>query len=178
MRICQPPEKVSVRRFRSLSVKPSPLRTVAMRRSILYPSAILKRSWSSLYRSSTASCSDFSDDTLPSSCSILCISVLMSRRCWKAVLVSSKRVRPECVSPSCGRYPTVSDVGSMTLPLSASSRRARILRRVVFPAPFGPQRPTRSRSPMFQVTFSRRTRSPKDLVSSDSWITIMPVTLY
>src|SRR5690242_9581729 len=56
-------------------------------------------------------------------------------------------------------------------PESGSSRPASILSSVVFPAPFGPQRPTRSPSPICHVTWSSRTRSPKDFVRSESWIT-------
>ena len=41
---------------------------------------------------------------------------------------------------------------------------------VVLPAPFGPQRPTVSRSDTCQVTSSRRTLAPNDLVTDDSWI--------
>src|SRR6185295_13214700 len=55
-------------------------------------------------------------------------------------------------------------------PESGSSRPAIILSRVVLPAPFGPQRPTRSRSVICHVTWSKSTRSPKVLVRSESWI--------
>ena len=48
------------------------------------------------------------------------------------------------------------------MPPSGSSRPASILSSVVLPAPFGPQRPTRSRSPTCQVTWSSSVRSPND----------------
>src|ERR1700731_1137516 len=55
-------------------------------------------------------------------------------------------------------------------PESGSSSPAIILSSVVLPAPFGPHRPTRSRGVICHVTWSSRTRSPYDFVSSDSWI--------
>src|SRR4029453_13640737 len=64
----------------------------------------------------------------------------------------------------------VSDAGLMMPPESGSSNPASILSRVVLPAPFGPQRPTRSRSPICHVTWSNRTRSPKALWGWGSWI--------
>src|SRR5512134_170870 len=59
----------------------------------------------------------------------------------------------------------------MMLPSSGSSRPASILRSVVLPAPFGPHSPTRSPAEICQVTSSKRTRSPKDLVMEESWST-------
>src|SRR5688500_16511691 len=56
------------------------------------------------------------------------------------------------------------------LPLSGSSSPASILSRVVLPAPLGPARPTRSRSSICQLTASRSTRSPNDLLRFESWI--------
>jgi len=41
---------------------------------------------------------------------------------------------------------------------------------VVLPAPFGPHRPTHSRSDTCHVTSSNRTRAPNDLVTAVSWI--------
>ena len=55
-------------------------------------------------------------------------------------------------------------------PRSGSSRPASIRSSVVLPAPFGPQRPTRSPSSTCQVTSSSRTRSPKAFVRPESWI--------
>src|SRR5687768_6923614 len=51
-------------------------------------------------------------------------------------------------------------------PVSGSSRPASILSSVVLPAPFGPHKPTRSRSPTCHVTCSRSTFSPNALVTS------------
>src|SRR5512134_1788563 len=65
----------------------------------------------------------------------------------------------------------VSADGVMMSPLSGSSIPASILSRVVFPAPFGPHKPTRSPSVICQVTWSSSTRSPYDFVRSESWIT-------
>src|SRR5688572_32599035 len=56
-------------------------------------------------------------------------------------------------------------------PESGSSSPASILRSVVFPAPLGPHKPTRSPSPICHVTCSSSVRSPNDLVRSESWIT-------
>src|SRR5262245_41498600 len=57
-------------------------------------------------------------------------------------------------------------------PLSGSSKPAIMRSSVVLPAPFGPHKPTRSPSSICQVTASRRTRSPKDFVRFESWITL------
>src|SRR5687768_7925167 len=65
----------------------------------------------------------------------------------------------------------VREAGLTIRPESGSSSPASILRSVVLPAPFGPHRPTRSPSPICHVTRSNSVRSPKDLVSSASWIT-------
>ena len=65
----------------------------------------------------------------------------------------------------------VSPAGFVTRPLSASSSPAIIFSSVVFPAPFGPARPTRSPSSICQLTASRRTRPPNDFESEESWIT-------
>src|SRR5918993_1409256 len=70
----------------------------------------------------------------------------------------------------------VSDEGLMIPPESGSSSPASILSSVVLPAPFGPHRPTRSPSPICHVTWSMSVRSPKDFVSSESWITILEET--
>ena len=61
--------------------------------------------------------------------------------------------------------------GFVMRPLSGSSSPAIIFRSVVFPAPFGPARPTRSPSSICQLTASRSTRPPNDLESEESWIT-------
>ena len=61
--------------------------------------------------------------------------------------------------------------GRTIAPSSGSSRPASIFSSVVLPAPFGPQRPTRSPSEICHVTWSIRVRSPNALVSSESWIT-------
>ncbi len=66
--------------------------------------------------------------------------------------------------------------GFTTLPESASSMPAKIFSSVVLPEPFTPQRPTRSPSDICQVTLSKSTRSPKDLVREEIWI-IRPVEL-
>ena len=55
-------------------------------------------------------------------------------------------------------------------PESGSSIPAIIFSSVVLPAPFGPQRPTRSRATICHVTPLNNTRSPNVLVSSKSWI--------
>ncbi len=60
--------------------------------------------------------------------------------------------------------------GFTTSPLSGSSSPASIFSIVVLPAPLGPQRATRSRSSICQVTASSSTRSPKDLDREESWI--------
>src|SRR5512134_3857943 len=55
-------------------------------------------------------------------------------------------------------------------PSSGSSRPASILSSVVLPAPFGPDRPMRSRFLTCQDTSSSRTRSPYRLVRPSTWI--------
>src|SRR5437773_6810303 len=53
-------------------------------------------------------------------------------------------------------------------------------RSVVLPAPFGPHRPTRSRSVICQVTLSSKTRSPNDFVrldEADSGAVLKPASL-
>ena len=94
-------------------------------------------------------------------CSRSCISALRSSSGRSASLASANTVRPECSRPSWGRYPMVRAVGRITSPPSASSSPARMRSSVVLPAPLGPHRPTRSRSPTYHVTWSRSTRSPK-----------------
>src|SRR5262245_51491007 len=64
----------------------------------------------------------------------------------------------------------VRPLGLTTAPRSGSSRPASILSSVVLPAPLGPLRPTRSRSSICQLTVSRSTRSPNDLLSAANWI--------
>src|SRR3954466_2876826 len=66
----------------------------------------------------------------------------------------------------------LSPAGLTTCPPSGSSMPARILSSVVLPAPFGPLRPTRSRSSICHVTASSRTRSPKDLLRDESCINV------
>src|SRR5687768_2977119 len=61
--------------------------------------------------------------------------------------------------------------GVTMAPSSGSSSPASIFSSVVLPAPFGPQRPTRSPSPICHVTPSSSVRSPKALVSAESCIT-------
>src|ERR1044072_2006185 len=58
-------------------------------------------------------------------------------------------------------------------PESASSSPASIFSSGVLPAPLGPHRPTRSPSPLCQVTCSSSVRSPNDLLRSESWITMV-----
>ncbi len=59
-------------------------------------------------------------------------------------------------------------VGFRIAPESGSSSPAIIFSSVVLPAPFGPQRPTRSRAVICHVTWSSSTRSPNVLVISES----------
>src|SRR6266545_1489529 len=55
-------------------------------------------------------------------------------------------------------------------PASGSSRPASMRRSVVLPAPFGPERPMRSRFFTCQETSARRTRSPYRFDSPSTWI--------
>src|SRR5712692_5882419 len=55
-------------------------------------------------------------------------------------------------------------------PASGSSRPASMRRSVVFPAPFGPERPMRSRFFTCQETSSRRTRPPYRFERPSTWI--------
>src|SRR5438094_2305926 len=137
-----------------------------------------KRSCRSLYRASMASCSASGIVSSPSRASSACMSSFIASSALKAPAASSNTVRPACVSPSCGRYPTVNDAGFSTAPESGSSSPAIMRRSVVLPAPFGPQRPTRSLSVICQVTSSSSTRSPNDLVRFDSWIMLIRKDLF
>ena len=71
------------------------------------------------------------------------------------------------VRPAAGSRRSSAD-GLMMLPLSGSSNPASIFSSVVLPAPLGPHNPTRSPDVICQVTSSRSTRSPNDLVMADS----------
>ena len=62
----------------------------------------------------------------------------------------------------------VNAAGLVMRPLSASSMPAIIFNSVVFPAPFGPLKPTRSPSSICQLTESRRTRPPNDFEREES----------
>src|SRR5262245_56873975 len=59
------------------------------------------------------------------------------------------------------------------VPSSGSSIPASILSSVVLPAPFGPDRPMRSRFLTCHDTSSSRTRSPYRLVRPSTWIIVL-----
>ena len=83
----------------------------------------------------------------------------------KTVIISSRTVRPDSVSSSCGRYPNVVPLLVDTLPSSGESVPWMSRRSVVFPEPLGPTSPTLSVSPMRQERPLRSGFPPKDMLT-------------
>src|SRR2546428_267271 len=85
---------------------------------------------------------------------------------FRTLLISSRRVREKSSSSaSCAKYPMFRFFPRNTDPASASWRPIRTSRRVVFPAPFGPTRPTLSPFASSRSTSARRRRPPWDFAT-------------
>ena len=78
---------------------------------------------------------------------------------------------------SCARRLMRSPLACCTRPWSGDSSPATILRRVVFPAPFGPTRPMRSPAATLSVTSSRMTAAPISRRTSLNVMMLMPPPL-
>src|SRR3989454_617958 len=85
---------------------------------------------------------------------------------FRTLLISSRRVREKSSSSaSCAKCPIFRFLPRNTEPASASWRPIRTSRRVVFPAPFGPTRPTLSPFARSRSTSAKRRRPPWDLAT-------------
>src|SRR3989449_819175 len=85
---------------------------------------------------------------------------------FRTLLISSRRVREKSSSSaSWAKYPMFRFLPRNTDPASASWRPIRTSRRVVFPAPFGPTRPTLSPLVSSRSTSAKRRRPPWDFAT-------------
>ncbi len=160
IRICHPPENSSQSRSKSFTANPRPIRTRSTFDCIRKASMSSSLCWSSPKTSSVSAYSSLSWSSVESFCWASSISACTSTTSSNAVSASLTSVFPPAITPSWGRYPTVTYRALVTRPEVASPSPARIFSSVDFPDPFEPTRPILSCGPTVCETSSKRVRSP------------------
>ena len=173
-RIIQPPDSSSTRLPRSCSRNPSPAQIFDASASSEYPPSCSNRAWRcpNSFRSRSRSSGSVVSSRSRCSTSSRCPASVMAT---PAESTSFNTVLPRSASVSCGRYPTTASLGTEISPPSGCCSPAIISTSVVFPAPFGPTKATRSRAPIRMEASRNSTRSPNALDTPRTSITTTSV---